>query len=153
MNRIGFAATIVALLATTACSGGEESPGSTPTTPPPSASAEGGGVGGISPKLPKLPKFRGEPDGVIADVTVEDCDTEPGAVSANGTATNSAKKARDLVVVMSWAVPSTGDVRARSVSVLDDVPAGDSLAWTAHADLAKGDHVACVATAWRGRVR
>ncbi len=138
------------LLSASACSGNDDPKGDkTPSTSP--SKSESTGI--ISPPLPEDPKFKGRTTGIIADVAVESCDTEPGSVVANGTATNSANKPQDIVVSISWSVTTTNDVVARGIATLEDVPAGDTVDWDVEAELKSTESVACVTTALRGTLR
>ena len=102
--------------------------------------------------LPSLPAFSVGPTGVIADVTADTCDADPGAVTAAGSATNSGKFARDLVVVVTWVVPDSGIEVARAIAELDDVGPGASADWSVDADVPEGASVACVPTAYAGQL-
>lgn len=148
-SRIVMVAVAV-LLSASACSGNDDPKGGTSPSTSPSAS-DTGGI--ISPPLPKDPKFKGKPEGIIADVVVDSCDTETGTVKASGKATNSAKQAKDIVVSISWAVTTTSDVVARGIATLKDVAPGDTVDWDVEADLKSTEAVACVPTALRGNLR
>ena len=148
-NRLMIIAVAV-LLSTAACSGGDDPKGDkTPSTPKSSNTVEPI----VSPKLPKIPKFAGKSQGIIADLVVDSCGTDPGTVEAKGTVTNSAKSSKDIVVVMGWAASPGSDLVARGVTKLEDVPAGESVDWQVEADLTFDGTVSCVPTAWRGTLR
>lgn len=105
-----------------------------------------------SADLPTVPAFSVGPQGAIDDVTVSDCDTDPGAVTATGTAKNSGKFQRDVVVVVSWAAPGTSDVLARGVTQLDDVSPGESRDWQVSADVAGSQQATCLSAAYAGQL-
>lgn len=136
------------------------SPGDSPPAPTAATTTDGGGTGAeqatsgvITPAdVPDIPRFDGRSRGVIGDVEVETCDTEPGAVRAAGTATNSAEVVRDVVVVISWTVGETGDVVARGVASLDDLAPGRSATWGVEASVPGAEAATCVTTALAGRV-
>lgn len=140
---------VAVLLSATACSA--DGPEKVETLPSKSPTAVDTGI--ISPELPKNPRFKGTVDGIIKDVAVESCDLEEGTVRAAGTATNSAQNAQDIVVSISWAVPTTSDVVARGIAILEDVKAGETLNWDVEAELGSSQTVACVPTALRGTLR
>lgn len=120
-------------------------------TPTPVAAATDGV---ISPKgLPADPVFRNEAQGVIDDVEVESCDTEPGAVTASGTATNSGDFARDVVVVMSWTAGATGDVVAKAVATVEDLAPGESAEWDLKTTVPGSTTTACVPSALAGQLK
>ncbi|CUR55153.1 exported hypothetical protein [metagenome] len=141
---------VALLLSTTACSGDDNPKGDkTPSTSESSTGSEPI----VSPKLPNIPKFDGKKQGIIADLVVDSCGTDPGTVEAAGTVTNSAKSAKDIVVVMGWAASPGSDLVARGVTKLEDVAAGDEVDWKVEADLKFDGTVSCVPTAWAGRLR
>ncbi|MFY0408023.1 hypothetical protein [Solicola sp. PLA-1-18] len=133
-----------AALSLAACTGGQDGqdgPAAAPTSSVPT---------NISPTLAPTPDFRGDPRGVIADVEVDSCDTDPGTVVAKGSVTNSASKPRDIAVVISWAVPGSGDVLARAAATLRDVPPGSTEVWSVRTTLTANAEVSCVTSAQRG---
>ncbi|MGD9957805.1 hypothetical protein [Nocardioides sp.] len=141
---------VALLVSTAACSGDDDPKGDKS----PSASPTAASSGVITPtKLPDIPKFDGKNQGIIKDVVVDSCDTDPGTVKAAGTVTNSAKQSKDIVVVMGWAATTGGDLVARGVATLKDVPSGETVDWDVEADLKFDGAVGCVPTAWRGTLR
>jgi ABC-type glycerol-3-phosphate transport system substrate-binding protein len=146
-------ATLVIALALGACSGDDE-PTSAPSPAAGSSSAPPATEGVISPAdLPAEPAFDNRAQGVISDVTVESCDTEPGDVTARGTAKNSGKFPRDVAVVMSWTVGSVGDVVARGVAEVEDLEPGESAEWTIETTLPGSTTAACVPSAQAGQLK
>lgn len=137
------------------CSGDSEpdaTPSSTATSSEAPATAAAEGV--ISPAdLPADPRFGARTQGVIKDVTVEQCDTEPGDVTASGTATNSGTVARDMVVTVSWTVGATGDVVAKAIATVDDLAPGDTADWDVEATVPGSTTAACVPTALAGQLK
>lgn len=148
------AALLVLLLAVSlgGCSDDDAEPSATPSS---SAAPESPATEGvISPRdLPDDPEFTNKAQGVISDVEVETCDTEPGEVEASGTATNSGKFARDVVVVVSWTVGATGDVVAKGIAAVEDLEPGDSGDWTVTATVPGSTTAACVPTALAGQLK
>lgn len=133
--------------------GGDAEPAAPPSTSA-TESAAPATEGVISPRdLPADPEFSNKAQGVISDVEVEQCDTEPGEVEASGTATNSGDFARDVVVVVSWTVGATGDVVAKGVAAVEDLEPGDSGEWTITTTVPGSTTAACVPTALAGQLR
>jgi len=95
---------------------------------------------------PKLKKARG----IIADTTMDDCSTEPGDVEASGVVTNSAKKPRDIAVVVSWTSGSGGDVVGRGVATFTKVPPGAEQKWSLTTVAAGEGVLQCVLSAQAG---
>jgi hypothetical protein len=136
---------VVGVLSVSACSGDKSPAAKKSPNKSPSASA-----GVISPKLPDMPKFDGKSTGVVKDLVVKTCDTESGTVTASGTIKNSGKEAKDLAVVMNWAVTTGGDVVARAVATVKGVEPGATEDWKVETKLSAKDTVQCVPTALRG---
>lgn len=134
-----------------ACSDDSEPSSAPSTTAPAPTPAAAEGV--ISPELPADPEFTNDVQGVIKDVEVASCDTAPGDVAASGTATNSGKFARDLVVTISWTVGSTGDVVAKGIATVEDLEPGASADWDVKATVPGSTTTACVPTALAGQLR
>lgn len=151
--KSALAASIVLALALVlgACSDDPEPSSEPSTTAPATTTAATEGV--ISPELPDDPEFTNDSQGVIKDVEVTSCDTAPGDVTASGTATNSGKSARDLVVTISWTVGSTGDVVAKGIATIDDLAPGDSADWDMKATVPGSTTTACVPTALAGQLK
>lgn len=146
---------LVTALALTGCSGGSDDADTDAGTPDasgsPSSSATEGQI--LSPEdLPEVPEFDNEARGVFSDVQVEDCSVGPGEVEANGTAENTGNFARDIVVVMNWAVTATGDVVARGVATLEDLEPGESADWEVSGEFDVDEPVGCVPTALAGQL-
>jgi len=151
---------LAATLALAGCSGSSDEPTDAASSGA-AAQQDGGdgaeqtaGEGIVSPDdLPEEPAFDTKAKGVIKDVAVENCETGPGDVAANGTATNSGKFARDIVVTINWAVSSTSDVVARGVATLEDVEPGESADWEVESSFDVDEPVGCVPTARAGQLR
>ncbi|MGL5810860.1 MAG: hypothetical protein ACRCYQ_13030 [Nocardioides sp.] len=74
-------------------------------------------------------------DGILADVTTEDCPTAKGEVEAKGTVLNSKKDDRDILISVVWLKKNSGDSLAIDYVALTDVGAGDTKEWSVKADL------------------
>jgi hypothetical protein len=136
----GFALALAPLLALTACAD------------PASSRAQGADVAPAA-DLAEVPTFAVGPTGVAADVTPDDCQSAVGPVTASGTASNSGKFARDLVVVVTWVVPGATSVPvARELAEIDDVAPGARSPWSVTGDVPPGPAVACVVTAYAGQL-
>lgn len=132
------------------CADDDPKPAATPTTAAEPSDPATSGI--ISPALPDIPEFSNKRQGAIDDVTQESCDQEPGPVTASGEATNSGEFPRDVVVVMSWTVGSTGDVVARGITAVEDLEPGDSAPWSVEADLPGDVPAQCVLSAYAGQL-
>lgn len=155
--KTALAAPLVLTLALAAgvlggCSDDDSEPAATPSSTAPVETPATDGV--ISPvDLPAEPVFANKTQGVIADVDVATCDTEPGKVTASGTATNSGDFTRDIVVVISWTVGSTGDVVAKGIAEVQDLEPGDSADWDVASTVPGSATAACVPTALAGQLK
>jgi hypothetical protein len=148
--KLNQAAAIIAIsaLALTACSGGDDD-----NKADDNKSAKAADAGIVSPAdLTELPKLKQE-KGIVADVEMENCDVDKGKVRANGTAKNTANKARDLVVAVSWAATTGGDVVAREVAELKNVAPGKAEKWSVDSSLNSADGIQCVLTATAGELK
>ncbi len=150
-------AVVMTVVALSACSddGGDAAPPESPASSTDGAADDEAAADGvISPvDLPAVPVFRGASRGVIGDVVVDACATGPGEVAASGTATNSARERRDVVVSVSWTVGETGDVVARAVAEVADLAPGDTGEWDVEATVPGRSAAACVPAAYAGRLR
>lgn len=109
-------------LALGACSGDDEKAdgGKEKSTPSSQPSVD---PSKVSPTdLPEAPELA-RAEGAVADVAFSECAAEAGKQEVTATVTNSAKKARDYVVTVSW-INATSDVLARDVAVVESLGAG-----------------------------
>lgn len=130
------------------CSGSKGA--TTPGTDQPAAAPKAS-TGVVSPKLTKVPDLKGS-QGVVKDAKLTGCSTEPGDVEAKGTVVNSAAKARDIVIVVSWVTP-TSDVVARGVTALKAVEPGQTSDWSATSKLKFNGGAQCVMTVNAGTLK
>ena len=73
--------------------------------------------------------------GIRSDVTVKDCPTAAGQVTASGTVVNSATKSRDLSILVSWVAPDSASTLLQLQQTLTDVPAGETRDWSVSGSL------------------
>ncbi|MGL5809674.1 MAG: hypothetical protein ACRCYQ_07010 [Nocardioides sp.] len=90
----------------------------------------------VSPPLKAVPEVR-KAKGAIKDLTLGDCETDPGRQSITGRIKASAKKPTDYLVTVSWTTPA-GDVMGRGFAVLDDVAPGSTQEFTIKAKIKDG---------------
>ncbi|MFS3129659.1 hypothetical protein ACLM5J_14765 [Nocardioides sp. Bht2] len=129
------AVALCGLLALGACSGNDDKgeSGKEKSTPTAQPSVD---PGKVSPTdLPDVPELA-KPEGAVADVSFGPCVAEPGRQEVAATVTNSAKKARDYVVTVSW-INATSDVLARDVAVVKALAAGAEKKVTLSAEVPK----------------
>lgn len=145
-----------AVLLLSGCGSGGAGPalGESPSESASESAQASASIGVLSPAdLPPEPPFVHTPRGVIDDVTVDACDTGPGRVAAQGTATNSAKGSRDVVISISWALPGTGDVLARAIVELRDLAPGARSPWQVRSEIAGDQAASCVPKALSGKLQ
>lgn len=138
---------VAVLAATPGCA-----PGGDDSSPAPSASTGSTrsvpGSETTSPSdLPDIPELK-DSAGIAAAVALDSCATE-APLKAAGTVTNQAKDAKDLVIVINWAT-ARGDVLARAVETLEDVPAGDTKDWEVNVKEKPIEAVQCSLSATAG---
>lgn len=122
-------------LALGACSGDDEKgeSGREKSTPAAQPSVD---PSKVSPTdLPDVPELA-TPEGAVADVAFGPCVAEAGKQEVSATVTNSAKKARDYVVTVSW-INATSDVLARDVAVVNALAVGAEKKVSLSADVPK----------------
>ena len=118
-SGLGVAALCVVLIA--GCSGGG-----------------GDGTEGASPSATEAPQGRVDTvpamasgwDGVRDDVTVDECPLEPGEVTAKGTVKNTAKGARDIVLVVAWNAPDSTNPLLQLSTTVKSLGPGKSAQWS-----------------------
>lgn len=149
-SRTGVAlAASLALLALSGCTDGGDSEPS-PSVPASAAGDPTQPAEQASP-LPVPPKLTNSA-GIAKDVAIVECPTTEGKVSAKGTAKNSAKKAKDLVVIVIWLKNDSGDPLGSGIATLKDVKPGKSKDWTVDTTLvAQADR--CVLNATAGSIK
>jgi len=148
-------AVLVPVLLLTSCSDGSVSDGGAAATASPASPASPASTPSptaTAAALQELPAFSVGPNGVIADVTTDVCEAGPGRATASGTATNSGRFERDVVVVVSWVAAQSSDVVARAVDRVEDLPPGQSRDWSLSAEVPAGDGLLCVPTAYAGQL-
>lgn len=124
------AAALLALLA--GCTGSGETPAPDDS---PSAGATSSAQELETGEVQQPPELEDGWQGILGDVTVENCPTEAGDVTATGTVLNSAKKPRDISIVVAWNAPdSTRSIMQLAVTK-KDVPAGKTVTWKVSGDL------------------
>lgn len=134
-------------LSLVACGGGSDS-----NEPSPAASAaadqqEEAPTG----KVDKVPTLDEGWQGIRSDVTVDDCPTTKGDVAAVGTVKNSAKKSRDIVLVVAWNAPDTTDPLMQLTVTKKNVASGKTVKWRAQGSL-PADAGQCIVVARSGKV-
>lgn len=113
------------LVGLTACGGGTSG-----TSASPSSSSTPRTTVSSTP-LPAEPDLGDGAQGIAKDVTITDCPTATGEQTAKGTVVNSAAEARDLSIIIVWLADATGgDPLASGITVLQDVPAGETREWS-----------------------
>ena len=135
------------MLALWGCSDGDggESDASAPASPAAADPAQQ-----ASP-LPVPPKLKGSA-GIAKDVDIVECPTTEGKVTAKGTAKNSAKQKKDLVVIVIWLKNDSGDPLGSGITTLKGVEPGKSKDWAVDATLvAPADR--CVLNATAGSIK
>lgn len=144
-RTVRVAAAIMAVCAgmgLTACGGDEEPSAASPSASVPAEEAPTG-------EIQDVPVLREDWEGIRADVTVDECPTAAGDVTALGTVVNSAKKARDIVIVISWNAPETTDPLLQLSVTEEGVPAGETVDWSASGEL-PADAGQCIVLARSG---
>ena len=120
-------ACLVALVVPAACSSGSSdgakattttAPATTTTTTKPTSQ------GGVTD-----PPILEHPVGIYRDLTVKACDPGPGRVTASGSVKNSAKTAKDIVIVVRWVNPKGNAVIDLDTAVITDLGPGKSHTW------------------------
>lgn len=148
MNRsVRVAAALTAAgigLGLTACGGDSEEP-QVPASSAPAEQEEPTG------EIQDVPVLKQGWDGIRADVTVDECPTAQGDVTAGGTVENSAKKARDIVIVISWNAPDSTDPLLQLSVTKKKVPAGETVQWSASGAL-PADAGQCIVLARSGKL-
>lgn len=149
--RTGAAvAASLAMLTLAGCSGDADKSEPDSDAPASSAAAEAKPAKQASP-LPAPPKLK-DPKGVAKDVAIVECPTTEGKVTAKGTAKNSAKKKKDLVVIVIWLKNDSGDPLGSGITTLKGVEPGKSKDWSVDATLiAPADR--CVLNATAGTIK
>ena len=105
-----------------------------------------------STPLPEVPNLGAKPAGIAKDVKITECPTAKGNQVAKGTATNSAKEARDLSVIVIWLKNNSGDPLGSGIAVLKGVPAGKTVDWSVKAKVVdQADR--CVLNAQAGQLQ
>lgn len=87
---------------------------------------------------------------VTRDVTQTSCESGPGSVSATGSVKNSAKDARDIVVVVTWTSADGATVLATTPVSLGRVAPGESLDYKAQNTVKGADSSLCTVQARSG---
>jgi hypothetical protein len=128
-----------------ACGGGDEEA----STVSPSASVPVEET--PSGEIQDVPVLKENWEGIRADVTVDECPTDAGDVTAQGTVVNSAKKARDIVIVISWNAPDSTDPLLQLSVTKKGVPAGETVDWSASGEL-PADAGQCIVLARSGEL-
>lgn len=128
------------------CTGANPTPPSSPA-PSVSASSDELPVG----KIQQPPALEEGWKGILADVTVTSCPTEAGKVTAVGTVVNSAKKARDLSIVIAWNAPGSTRSLMQLAVTKRAVPAGKKVDWKTSGNL-PADSGPCVVLARSGKL-
>lgn len=141
---LGVATVLAASLVGCSNDAPAESPAETPTAAVPSSTVEASPL----PTPPKLTKS----EGVAKDITIVECPTTKGAVVAKGTAKNTAKERRDIVLILIWLKNDSGDPLGSGMAVMKDVGAGKTKEWTIKATLVdQADR--CVTNATSGETK
>lgn len=73
--------------------------------------------------------------GIVKDVTIESCPTDPGPVTAAGTVVNSAGESRDISIAIAWNAPDSTRSLMQLTVTETNVPAGETVSWDASGDL------------------
>ena len=145
--------TAVLLAASGALAGCSDDGGGGTSAPTPSETPAAGGTlttDTISPPdLPVPPQVRNSAGGV-ADISYDECGTDPGAQPLSGTVTNPTRRSLDYVITFNW-INDTSDVLGRGFVVVDDVGAGESADWSLEAEVVDGA-TQCVPNVLRGTV-
>lgn len=90
-----------------------------------------------------------DPVGVVDDIVIEECQLEQGAVRAAGTAVNSGDAESDIAITIIWMLNNSDEPISLASTTLEDVPAGDEVAWTVETDIERAAE-RCVINARRG---
>jgi hypothetical protein len=102
------------------------------------SSGSGGGAESASPSASETAQGRVDAvpvlaegwDGVRDDVTVDECPLEPGEVTAKGTVKNTAKGARDIVLVVAWNAPDSTNPLLQLSTTEKSLGPGKSAQWS-----------------------
>lgn len=76
-----------------------------------------------------VPTFGDDFEGIAGDVTIDRCTLKKGDAVAQGTVVNGNEKARDLLVVIVWLRPDSGDSLLIKYKTFANVPPGETRDW------------------------
>lgn len=148
MKRLVPGAAVVLVIAgLLGCSSNGEAAPEPSASPSPTATADVTESGQID----DVPQLSEGWAGVRKDVTIAQCPTTAGDVTANGTVVNTAAEARDITIVVSWNAPGTTDPLLRLSTTKEDVPAGETADWSVTGTL-PADSAECVLSARSGQL-
>jgi len=106
-----------------------------------------GSAGTVSAEV-SMPELT-DPIGVVDDIVIEECQLEQGVVRAAGTAVNSGDGESDIAITIIWMLNNSDEPISLASTTLEDVPAGDEVAWTVETDIERAAE-RCVINARRG---
>lgn len=116
--------------------------------PSPSVADSGVDTASVSPEdLPEIPQLD-DAEGIVADTEMAQCSTT-SPLTADGTVTNSATDAADVVVVVNW-TNDRGDVMARGVVTIEDIAGGESVDWAVDGEGVDAGDLTCTLNVRRG---
>lgn len=144
-SRHGLIALVGVIALAGACSDDEEAGGASMSLGDQRATAAVATVKMTELTMPELT----DPIGVVDDIVIEECQLEKGAVRAAGTAVNSGDGESDIAITIIWMLNNSDDPISLASTTLEDVPAGDEVAWSVETDIERAAE-RCVINARRG---